>query len=200
MMRDMRTQTLSSYGVHIAVEGPEELCLRPFNHHLYWVSNIYKNLLGVQYKYFFQRKNSSMQARKSLLTIGCPIDTMSDLEQTEQCCPPDCCDMRGLLTFQILWELNKEEMNGQQIAEKIAIRRGTKPTPGTIYPALKELKEGGLIEGRKEGRQIIYHLTSEGEIGLAQASRYFLQAFGDIADDVKVKVKVVVVKGNDCDC
>jgi PadR family transcriptional regulator PadR len=106
--------------------------------------------------------------------------------------------MRGLLTFQILWELDKEEMNGQQIAEKIAERRGTKPTPGTIYPALKELKNGGLIEGRKEGRQVVYHLTSEGEKGLADASRYFLQAFGDIAEDVKVKV--IVIKGDDCGC
>jgi len=106
--------------------------------------------------------------------------------------------MRGLLTFQILWELDKEDMNGQQIAEKIAIRRGTKPTPGTIYPALKELNEGGLIEGRKEGRQIIYQLTPEGEKGLAEASRYFLQAFGDIAEDVKVKI--IVVNGDDCGC
>jgi PadR family transcriptional regulator, regulatory protein PadR len=115
------------------------------------------------------------------------------------CCPPDCCDMRGLLTFQILWELDKEEMNGQQIAERIAKRRGTKPTPGTIYPALKELNEGKMIKGRQKGRQIIYHLTAQGKKGLADASRYFLQAFGDIAEDVKVKVKVVVIK-DDCEC
>jgi len=121
---------------------------------------------------------------------------MSDPKEAAPCCPPDCCDMRGLLTFQILWELDKEEMNGQQIAEKIALRRGTKPTPGTIYPALKELKEGGLIKGRREGRQIIYHLTSEGKKGLADASRYFIQAFGDIAEDVKVKI--IVIKGEDC--
>ncbi|MFW9832785.1 MAG: PadR family transcriptional regulator [Candidatus Thorarchaeota archaeon] len=139
-----------------------------------------------------------MHLRKGLLAIGHPIEYMADPEPSEQCCPPDCCDMRGLLTFQILWELDKEEMNGQQIAEKIASRRGTKPTPGTIYPALKELKESGFIVGRKEGRQIIYQLTPEGERGLAQASRYFLQAFGDIAEDVKVKV--IVVRKGDCDC
>jgi len=123
---------------------------------------------------------------------------MSDPKDSEACCPPECCDMRGLLTFQILWELDKEEMNGQQIAEKIATRRGTKPTPGTIYPALKELKEGGFIKGRREGRQIIYHLTPKGKEGLADASKYFLQAFGDIAEDVKVKV--IVIKRNDSDC
>ena len=125
---------------------------------------------------------------------------MSKKTEVAPCCPPDCCDMRGLLTFQILWELDKEEMNGQQIAEKIAARRGTKPTPGTIYPALKELKNGGLIEGEKVGRQIVYQLTPAGEKGLAESSRYFLQAFGDIAEDVKVKVKVVVVKDDDCGC
>ena len=139
-----------------------------------------------------------MQSRKYLLAIGHPIGDMSDLEQSEACCPPDCCDMRGLLTFQILWELDKKELNGQQIAEKIAIRRGTKQTPGTIYPALKELKESGLIKGRKQGRQIIYRLTPEGEKGLVEASRYFLQAFGDIAEDVKVKI--VVIKRDDCGC
>lgn len=125
---------------------------------------------------------------------------MSKKIEVIPCCPPDCCDMRGLLTFQILWELDKEEMNGQQIAEKIAIRRGTKPTAGTIYPALKELKKGGLIKGEKIGREIVYRLTPEGQKGLAESSRYFLQAFGDIAEDVKVKVKVIVVKGDKCDC
>jgi len=123
---------------------------------------------------------------------------MSKQSEGAPCCPPDCCDMRGLLTFQILWELDKEDMNGQQIAEKIAVRRGTKPTPGTIYQALKELKNGDLIEGEKVGRQIFYHLTPEGDKGLAESSRYFLQAFGDIAEDVKVRV--IVVKGDDCGC
>ena len=123
---------------------------------------------------------------------------MSKQSEDAPCCPPACCDMRGLLTFQILWELDKEDMNGQQIAEKIAVRRGTKPTPGTIYPALKELKNGGLIAGDKMGIQIVYHLTPDGEKGLAESSRYFIQAFGDIAEDVKIKV--VVVKGDNCDC
>jgi DNA-binding PadR family transcriptional regulator len=106
--------------------------------------------------------------------------------------------MRGFLTFQILFELDKEELNGQQIAERIAKRRGAKPTPGTIYPALKELKKGKYIEGVKEGRQIVYHLTPEGDQAYIEACRYFLQAFGDIAEDVKVKV--VVIKKEDCNC
>lgn len=124
--------------------------------------------------------------------------TMEGPSDSELCCAPACCDMRGLLTFQILWELDREEMNGQQIAEKIAKRRGNKPTPGTIYPALKELKKGKFIKGRKDGQTIIYSLTAKGKKGLADASRYFHQAFGDIAEDVKIKV--VVIKRDDCSC
>jgi PadR family transcriptional regulator PadR len=123
---------------------------------------------------------------------------MANKSDSAQCCPPDCCEglARGFLNFQILWELDKKRLNGQQIAERIAKRRGSKPTPGTIYPALKELKKGKYIEGEKEGRQIVYHLTSKGEEALLDASRYFLQAFGDIAEDVKVKV--IVIRKDDC--
>ena len=102
--------------------------------------------------------------------------------------------MRGMLTFQILWELRKGPLNGQQIAEQIAIRRGTKPTPGTIYPALKELEERGTIKSTKEGRQRVYSLTKAGEEGYIEAARYFNQVFGDIAEDAKV----IVMKTGDC--
>jgi PadR family transcriptional regulator PadR len=125
---------------------------------------------------------------------------MAEKTDSAQCCPPDCCEglARGFLNFQILWELDKEKLNGQQIAERIAKRRGSKPTPGTIYPALKELKKGKYIKGEKVGRQIVYHLTPKGDDALLDASRYFLQAFGDIAEDVKVKV--VIIRKDDCSC
>jgi PadR family transcriptional regulator PadR len=125
---------------------------------------------------------------------------MVDESDASQCCPPDCCVglARGFLNFQILWELDKERLNGQQIAEQISKRRGSKPTPGTIYPALKELNKGRYIEGEKVGRQIVYHLTPRGSEALLEASRYFLQAFGDIAEDVKAKV--VIMGNDDCKC
>ena len=104
--------------------------------------------------------------------------------------------MRGFLTFQILWELGRGPLNVQQIAERISKRRGTKPTTVTIYPALKELKEGGQIAGTKEGREIVYSLTDVGKSALVDASRYFYQVFGDIAEESKV----IAVKAGDCDC
>ncbi|MHA2427050.1 MAG: PadR family transcriptional regulator [Candidatus Hermodarchaeia archaeon] len=100
----------------------------------------------------------------------------------DECCPPDCCDMRGMLSFQILWELGKKPMNGQELAEQIGLRRGTVPSPGTIYPALKELTQKNLISGEKKGRQVIYTLTKEGRVGLEVASRYFYRVFHEIIE------------------
>ncbi len=105
---------------------------------------------------------------------------MTEQKELEECCPPDCCDMRGMLSFQILWELSKRPMNGQELAEQIGLRRGSKPTPGTIYPALKELTQKNLINGERDGRQVIYTLTEEGRSGLDVATRYFYRVFHEI--------------------
>jgi PadR family transcriptional regulator PadR len=72
------------------------------------------------------------------------------------------CDMRGLLSFQILFLLSKRPMHGEELAKEMEKRRGEKPKAGTIYPALKELSEKGLIKGKKNGKIIVYSLTKEG--------------------------------------
>jgi DNA-binding PadR family transcriptional regulator len=77
--------------------------------------------------------------------------------------------MRGLLSFSILWLLTKRDMYGQEIAEELESRRGTKPNPGTIYPAL-----------RKEGRKKVYSLTEQGRAGAIRACEYFCRAYGEI--------------------
>ena len=101
---------------------------------------------------------------------------------TENCnaCPPDCCDMRGMLSFMILWLLAKKSMYGQELAKEIGKRKGAKPNPGTIYPALKELKKRGLIESDKKGRVTTYQITEAGREGFHLACEYFFRAFGEI--------------------
>lgn len=92
------------------------------------------------------------------------------------------CDMRGMLSFQILWLLSKESMNGEEIAKQIEKRRGDKPKAGTIYPALKELRLNKLIKGRKEGKMIFYSLTPEGKVAVKHAVDYFCRSFGEIVE------------------
>ena len=109
----------------------------------------------------------------------------------EDCCKnpvPDCCDMRGLLSFTILWLLTKREMYGQEIADELEKRRGTRPNPGTIYPALSELEKKELVETRQEGRRKIYRLTERGRTGAMEACEYFCRAYGDIFQEFQPKV------------
>ncbi len=93
----------------------------------------------------------------------------------------DCCDMRGLLGFLILFLLSKKPMHGQELAGEIASRKGEKkPSPAAIYPALKGLREMGFITEEKEGKTIVYSLTEKGENALKIAKRRFLKTFVDI--------------------
>ncbi len=86
--------------------------------------------------------------------------------------------MRGMLGFLILFLLSKEPMHGQALADEIARRRGERPSPGTIYPALRTLREAGFIsEDNKEGKIIVYRLTVRGEAALRIAKRRFTRTF-----------------------
>ena len=89
----------------------------------------------------------------------------------------DCCDMRGFLGFLILFLLSNKPMHGQELAEDIAKRKGDKPSPGTIYPALKSLREAGFLDEKKEGKTITYTLTPSGKKALTVAKRKFCKIF-----------------------
>ncbi|MBI2084303.1 MAG: PadR family transcriptional regulator [Candidatus Aenigmarchaeota archaeon] len=88
--------------------------------------------------------------------------------------------MRGMLSFLILFLLSKKSMHGQEIANELGKRKGIKPSPGTIYPALKGLNEAKLIKETKSGKIIKYSLTPIGKRVLAIAKRKFCQMFMDV--------------------
>ena len=91
-----------------------------------------------------------------------------------------CCDMRGMLSFLILFLLSKKPMHGQELACEIERRKGEKPSPGTIYPALKALRGDGLIKEKRTGKLIVYELTGRGKRGLEEAKRQFCRTFIDV--------------------
>lgn len=93
-----------------------------------------------------------------------------------------CCDMRGLLSFLILFLLSKKPMHGQELASELEKRKGIRPSPGTIYPALKSLKQVGFIKEKKEGKLIVYTLTLQGEKALKVAKQRFCTMFLDVVD------------------
>lgn len=90
--------------------------------------------------------------------------------------------MRGLLSFTILYLLAQREMYGAEVAAELARRRGDRPTPGTLYPALKKLESRGLIVACSGGKTKCYALTPRGRAGLAECIAYFDHAYGDILE------------------
>ena len=91
------------------------------------------------------------------------------------------CDMRGFLSFLILWLLRKKPMSGAQLAEEIRARKGCKPNPGTIYPALKELlSKKAIVVDRQQGKEKIYALTPLGKTQAESAAQTFCKTFYDV--------------------
>jgi len=91
------------------------------------------------------------------------------------------CETKGFLTFLLLWLLSKNSMTGAEVAMALMKRKGTKPSPGTIYPALKYLKDKDLVEITEEKR---YSLTGKGKKELQFHLKAFFKTFSDI-DEMK---------------
>lgn len=85
-------------------------------------------------------------------------------------------DMKGFLSFLILWLLSKQAMNGAAIGLEMEKRKGTRPSPGTLYPALKDLKEKGLIQANTTKE---YSLTVKGRKELDKGLKTFCTIFAD---------------------
>ncbi|MBX4196403.1 PadR family transcriptional regulator [Candidatus Pacearchaeota archaeon] len=88
--------------------------------------------------------------------------------------------MRGMLSFLILFLVSKKPMHGQEIADELEKRKGERPSPGTIYPALKSLKEMGFIQEKKDGKTINYTITKTGEHSLKISKQQFCRTFMDV--------------------
>jgi DNA-binding PadR family transcriptional regulator len=72
---------------------------------------------------------------------------------------------RGDVRAAALGLLAEEPRNGYQIIQEIADRSGGvwQPSPGSVYPALQQLEDEGLIQAETaEGGRRRYALTSEG--------------------------------------
>ncbi len=90
------------------------------------------------------------------------------------------CDMRGMLSFQILNMLKKNDLCGEEIAKRIEKYRGKKPVASTIYPALKRLSSSGLILGKRNGKMKVYSITKKGLSEEKVALGYFKKLYSEI--------------------
>lgn len=70
-------------------------------------------------------------------------------------------------------------MTGSELSEELEQRKGSRPSPGTIYPVLKDLKERGLLSIDQNKR---YSLTIQGEKELDIHLKSFFNTFCDIEE------------------
>ena len=77
----------------------------------------------------------------------------------------------GFLKLAILKLVSQGPMHGYALMKEIErITDGDwKPSPGSIYPALQELWQTGLITMRVEGRRRIYEITPKGKLEVTAA-------------------------------
>jgi len=71
---------------------------------------------------------------------------------------------RGAVTMAIITLLNERPMHGYELITVLDERSGGrwKPSPGSIYPALGKLEEGGLVTSTEQDGKRLYELTDEG--------------------------------------
>ncbi|MGD0560219.1 MAG: PadR family transcriptional regulator [Streptosporangiaceae bacterium] len=90
-----------------------------------------------------------------------------------------------------------QRWNGYQIIQEIAERtQGVwRPSAGSVYPALQQLEDEGLISPEGEGRGRLYGLTDEGrsyaEAHADELSRSWEAAQG-MADDVAIELRDLI--------
>lgn len=95
-----------------------------------------------------------------------------------------CCSMKGFLTFIVLRLISKKSMSGEDVREEIRKRKGTRPSPGTVYPVLKYLKKSGFIEEIiSKGKTKRYKITKKGKKELSEATKKFCMLFYDMKGD-----------------
>jgi DNA-binding PadR family transcriptional regulator len=77
---------------------------------------------------------------------------------------------RGDIRAGILALLAEQPRNGYQIMQELEQRsRGMwRPSPGSVYPALQQLEDEGLVQAREEGTGRVYQLTEQGQKYVAE--------------------------------
>lgn len=89
-------------------------------------------------------------------------------------------NLKGFLCLQIMHKLKKKPFYGDVLAMEIGKNKLGKLTPGTIYPALKHLKEKRLVCVTIDGRKKYYRLSKRGLEEYKLSKRLFKKMFKEM--------------------
>ena len=68
----------------------------------------------------------------------------------------------ALIKMMVLRELNNMEQSGYDLMKKIGEISNDKPSPGYMYPLLRDLEKRGFVSFIEEKRRKVYSITKEG--------------------------------------
>ncbi|HII71463.1 TPA: PadR family transcriptional regulator [Candidatus Woesearchaeota archaeon] len=71
--------------------------------------------------------------------------------------------IKGYLKYFVLKFLDEADTKGYDLMNRLEAATGKRPSPGSIYPLLKDLEESGFITSREEGKSKIYTITKQGK-------------------------------------
>ncbi|MFP4423843.1 MAG: PadR family transcriptional regulator [Candidatus Woesearchaeota archaeon] len=71
--------------------------------------------------------------------------------------------LRGVLKILVLESLLVQKQTGYSLMDSIEEQYGKRPSSGSMYPLLNELKEKGFVTFREDGNSKIYSLTIKGK-------------------------------------
>ncbi len=69
---------------------------------------------------------------------------------------------RGSLKYDVLETLLAGPRHGYEIMQAIEARRGFRPSPGSIYPALQMLDDGDFVTSSESGGKRVYTISDSG--------------------------------------
>lgn len=93
---------------------------------------------------------------------------------------------RGDVRAAILALLSEEPRNGYQIIQEIAERSAGiwRPSPGSVYPALQQLEDEGLVLAEESAGSRVYRLTDEGRAYVAERADELAAPWTQVANSL----------------
>jgi DNA-binding PadR family transcriptional regulator len=97
---------------------------------------------------------------------------------------------RGDVREAILVLLAEEPRNGYQLMQEIEQRsEGVwRPSPGSVYPALAQLEDEGLVRAEESGGRKLFHLTDAGRARVAERPAEASDPWDAVTDEVSGEV------------
>jgi DNA-binding PadR family transcriptional regulator len=94
---------------------------------------------------------------------------------------------RGDVRTAILALLAEEPRNGYQIIQELAERSGGvwRPSPGSVYPALQQLEDEGLVRLEEQDGRKLYRLTDAGREHVASRAGEHAAPWDTVAGSVR---------------